>query len=199
MVLTCSVRTISSRSCSRNIYLDRWNTKPRFNNKKKKKQECLKDMTKQKCSTFTVDFTPGGFAFREIRNSSWVKVNTSPVRMIHAPMTHPITLFSGFICPFVVAQHSLKVSSLFLSSCLSPPELIRGRAGRDQSSTEASNMPWWAGLLAVIPGQRDKVSEAGERLRPQTTARFCRAAGDGAEICAALDKHRALHSGEPDN
>lgn len=36
MVLTCSVRTISSRSCSRNIYLDRWNTKPRFNNKKKK-------------------------------------------------------------------------------------------------------------------------------------------------------------------
>lgn len=169
-----------------------------------KKQECLKDMTKQKCGPFIADFTPGGSTFREIRNSSWVKVNTSPVRVIHAPMTHSITHFPRFISPFLMVQHSLKVCSacLFSCVCLSPPELIRGRARRDQRLTETSNMPWWPGLLATILGRREEVSKAGERLRPQTTARFCRAAGDGAEIsaiCAAPDQHRALHAGEPDN
>lgn len=57
-------------------------------------------------------------------------------------------------------------------------------------------------LLVAILGRRDEASEAGKRVRPHTTARFCRPAGDGAEIsaiCAALDQRRALHAGEPDN
>lgn len=87
-------------------------------------------MTKQECGPLTVASTLGRSTVGEIQNSSWVKVNTSPVRVIHALMTHPITLFPGFICPFVVMRHSFVFipAFMFVSS-----RADRGRARRDQS------------------------------------------------------------------
>lgn len=74
--------------------------------------------------------TLGSSTVGEIQNSSWVKVNTSPVRVIHAPMTHPIALFPGFICPFVVVPHSFH-----LHPCV-PVCLPQSRWGQSQEGPE---------------------------------------------------------------
>lgn len=178
MALTSSVRKISFQT--------RWQKyifrQAKFQTVVNKNQSVWRTW-QQKCAPFVEHFSPGRFTFRETRNSSWVKVNTS----------HSEWFMLRWHIPFRFSQSSLvyrryrrrcvpQFTSSFLYLRLSRPEWMRtSRRGG------ASNVPWRPDSLAGIFGKRAGVGEAAERSilrRPWV--------GDGGEIsaiCAALYQH----------